>query len=184
MASGRFSIGPSTWLPSMGSCEIDYDSKGEFKAIKADGKNDSRETWLGRHNAIITVKLSWRDDTRPDSDVDGPIDTRVVNFLADISPRGPNGGKAFAWVENDQRIHNVYDITVEQLTSKRVPGSGKGDATIKLFSWIKPAATSPIVTKTPDKASPWAPGATTKQQPPGAPKKGFTQPGSEVKVNP
>ena len=72
--------------------------------------------------------MTWKDDTRPGSEIDGPIDSAATAFLASISPRGPSGGQAWEWVEQDQGIHAVTSVTVEKLTTKRVPGSGKGTA--------------------------------------------------------
>jgi len=181
MSTGAFSVGPNKWDPSIGGCSIKYTDKGEFKHVKADGKNDARETWLGRHNCEITIGLEWKDDTRPGSDVDGPIDTAARNFLRSIAPRGPSGGQAFAWIEQDQDIHAVYDVTVESVETDRIPGAGKGKASIKLWSWSKPGA-SATVTKTPDPPNKWQPGAGSKPQPPGAPPKNFTS--SAPKVDP
>jgi len=183
MSTGAFSCGKNKWDPSMGSCEVDYTSAGEFKAIKADGKNDARQTWLGRHNAVIKIQLTWKDDTRPGSEIDGPIDSAATAFLAAISPRGPAGGQAWEWVEQDQGIHAVTSVTVEKLTTKRVPGSGKGTASIELFSWVKPTAGAGVtVTKTPNPPNKWSPGADAKPQPPGSPPKNFTA--SAPKVTP
>mgnify|MGYP000048741002 FL=1 len=182
MSTGAFSLGKNKWDPTMGSCEIDYTSAGEFKHVNATGTNDARQTWLGRHNAVIKVQLVWKDDTRPDSEIDGPTDSAVTAFLAAISPRGPSGGQAWAWVEQDQGIHAVTDVTVEKLTTKRVPGSGKGTASIELFSWVKPIGAAITVTKTPNPPNKWQPGAPSKPTPPGSPPKNFTD--SKPKVNP
>lgn len=179
MATGTFSMGPNKWTPTMGSCEIEYDSSGEFTAVKANGRNDARQNWQGRINAVIVIKLKWKDDSRPDSDVDGEIDTMANNFLAEINPRGKNGGKAWQWSERDQEGHNVYDVTVANVKTTRPVGTFEGRATIKLYSWVKPVA-QPNVSKTPKTSGPWAPGGKTKTG--GAPKQGFTQ--SPVKVNP
>lgn len=173
MATGEFSIGPNKWTPAMGSCAIKYKSDGEFKDVKADGKNDARKTWLGRKTGEVDITCESQDDTRPGSDVDGLVDTLVRNFIRPINPRGPDGGKAFAWNEADQDLHQVYNVTVDALTTARPPGSGKLITTIKLSSWTKPAVTAPTVTKTPTVAAQWAPGA-KKPQPPGAPPKNFT----------
>lgn len=168
MSGGTFSIGTWKWSPQWGNVAIKYVSKGEWKDVKADGRNDSRKTWLGRKNAEISITLESKDD----SGYDGPIDAHVSNMVADIGPRGPNGGKPFAWVEQDQYIHNVSDITIDDAETERTPGTGKLVTKLKASSWVLPKP-GPIVTKTPEKSGPWSPGP-TKPQPPAAPKAGFT----------
>lgn len=172
MSSGSFSLAKWKWGPQWGNLSIKYASKGEWKDIKADGRNDSRKTFLGRKNAEIHLTLESRDDSG-NGEVDGEINTYVRNFVTDVGPRGPNGGKSFAWVEDDQEMHNVHDVTVDEVDTERTPGTGKLVTRMTLSSWVKPKP-GPIVTKTPAVSGPWSPGP-TKPGAPATPKAGFAQ---------
>lgn len=171
MSDGTFSVGTWKWSPRYGNVSIKYASKGDWKDVKADGRNDSRKTWLGRKNAEISLTLESKDD----SAYDGPIEAYVANMVGDLSPRGPNGGKPFAWVEADQYMHNVSDVTVDDIETERSPGTGKLITKMKLSSWVKPPP-GPVVTKTPAVSGQWSQGPmSTKPKGPVAPGKGFTQ---------
>lgn len=168
MSGGAFKIWRWEWSPRWGNLAIKYRSSGEWKDIKADGRNNSRKTWLGYKNAEIDITLESKDDSAGE----GIIDNYVSDMLQDIGPRGPNGGKPFAWQEQDQFTHNVFDVTVDKVETDRTPGTGKLVTKLTLSSWVLPKA-GPIVTKTPDKSGPWSPGP-TKPQPANTPKAGFT----------
>ncbi len=75
-----------------------------------------------------------------------------------------------ASVEDSQRIHNVNNVTIDDLDSEYPPGTGMGMAEIKCSSWVKPRP-QPPVTKTPTDPLPWSPGDGT--QPPRPPEPGF-----------
>ena len=154
MSDGTFSIGDLKWSAQWGNLAIRYGASGEFKKVKADGKNDARQTWLGRENAQIKLTMICKDD-KGDGIVDGEINNYVNEFVYQISPRGPNGGKAWAWSESRQRAFNVYDVTVENVSLDIAPGTGTMKLEVILSSWVKPAKT-PIVTKTPVAAKPWS----------------------------
>lgn len=170
MPAGEFSIWDQKWDARYGNVSISYDTSGEWKDVKADGRNDSRKTWLGRKNAEIDIECVCKDD-KGDGVVDGPINTYVRNMIARLGPRGPNGGKPFAWTEDDQDAFNVYDVTVDKVKIKRVPGVGSFTVSWKLSSWVKPAP-GPVVQKTPTVAGPWSPGP-AKGAKPATPKAGF-----------
>lgn len=156
MAYGEFAIGSWKWQRRHGSVLIAYKSSAEFDKKKADGKNDARTTFKGRKVGEVSITITWKID-KAAAGAKGPIDSYVRDLLADISPRGPNAGKSWTWTEDDQTIHNANDITIDDIDTKRPPGTGSGTATIKASTWTKPPPT-PSVVKTPTKPEPWSPG--------------------------
>lgn len=143
--------GTQWWWPGPhggGNAKVKYKSMAEVKDIKPDGKNDGRKTFLGRKNGEIDIVLTWN--------ARGKVGEYAKRMLTAISPRGPNAGKAFGWVEEDQAEHFVDDVTIDVLETERTPGSGSKTATLKLSSWVKPAPT-PAVTSTPKDAGSWSP---------------------------
>jgi hypothetical protein len=138
-----------------GNATVKYRSAAEFRDIKPDGKNDGRHTHLGRKTGEIDIEVTWKAD-RDENGGPGPIATYVKNMFKAISPRGPNAGKAFGWVEEDADQHYVDDVTVDVLETTRTPGSQLKKATMKLSSWVKPAP-APAVTSTPTTSGPWSP---------------------------
>lgn len=169
MSRGTFTIGKLTYGPAQGNLKIRYGAKGEFKKVKADGKNNARQTWLGYENAQIKLSGTCKDDNG-DGVVDGPINNYMRDFLKQVGVRSASGGKAWAWTEDDQEVFNVHDVTVEETSLERTPGTGTFTWEILLASWVKPAP-SPIVTSTPKIAKPWSPSG--KAAPPAPPKPGF-----------
>lgn len=170
MSKGSFGLGTWKYGPQWGNLTIQYGAKGEFKTIKADGKNNGRETWLGYENAQIKLSGVCKDDNG-DGVVDGEINNYMRNFLKDVGTRGANGGKPWAWTEDDQEVFNVYDVTVHDVTLERAPGTGTFKWGLILASWVKPAKT-PIVTATPTVSKAWDPNA-AKTKTPAPPKEGF-----------
>ena len=157
---GEFALGGWKWTAFYGSVAITYKSSGELKHVKAQGKDDSRDTWLGRNTGKVKITISWKQDTVPPTeniDGRGPISSFVHDFLADIDPRGPNGGKPFQFVEDDADISVITSVIIEDLERTKTPGSQLRTATISASTWVKPAP-QPAVTATPKKDEPWSPG--------------------------
>ncbi len=173
--AGEYSVGKWKWSARYGSVAIKYNGSGDWKTVKADGKNDSRQTWLGRKNAEIEIESVCKDDKPDDVGIDGEINNYARQMIRDLNPRGPNGGKPFAWSEDDQDAFNVYDVTVDHVTLKRTPGAGSFTVSWKLSSWVKPVA-GPVVSKTPKVAGPWSPGPVNgPNAPKPTPKTGFSK---------
>jgi len=162
MAYGEFFLGGDArtwaWGPQWGSVLVKYSSAADNNQVKADGKDDARQTFRGREVRRITLTLTWRQDKAADGGP-GPIDIYVTSFLTAISPAGPTAGKPWAWIEDDQGIHNVNNVTVDKLETVRTPGMGSASATITLASWVKPVV-KPAVTSTPAQPQPWSPTGT------------------------
>lgn len=173
MPAGEYSIGRWKWTAAYGNVSIRYKGQGDWKDVKADGRNDSRKTWLGRKNAEIEIKSVCKDD-KGDGIVDGEINNYVRSMMRDLGPRGPNGGKPWAWTEDDQDAFNVYDVTVDDVSIDRVPGVGSFTVTWRLSSWVKPPP-GPVVIKTPAVAGPWSPGPSSKAPATPTPKAGFSK---------
>lgn len=173
MPAGEYSIGKWKWTAAYGNVAIKYRGPGDWKDVKADGRNDSRKTWLGRKNAEIEIKSVCKDDKGANG-VDGEINNYVRQMIRALCPRGPNGGKPQAWGEDDQDAFNVYDVTVDDVSIDRVPGVGSFTVTWRLSSWVKPVP-GPVVIKTPAVAGPWSPGPGAKGAAPPTPKAGFAK---------
>lgn len=156
---GTFSIGEWQWGPQWGNLQIKYKSAAANDQVKADGKDDARQTYKGRKVAEIDITIVWKVDKGVNGDP-GPIEIYVDRFLTAISPRGVNAGKSWAWAERRARIHAVNNVTVDDITTTDTPGTGSASATLKLSSWVKPAV-KPAVTATPAKPEPWSPGPQT-----------------------
>lgn len=172
MPAGEYSIGQWKWTAAYGNVSIRYKGTGDWKDVKADGRNDSRKTWLGRKNAEIEIKSVCKDDRPDESGVDPPINNYVRQMIRDLGPRGPKGGIPQTWTEDDQDAFNVYDVTVDDVTIDRVPGVGSFTVTWRLSSWVKPPP-GPVVIKTPAVAGPWSPGPSSKAPATPTPKAGF-----------
>lgn len=180
MPAGSFQIGGWKWTPHNGQAVIKYVSAAEIQDVKAAGKDDARRTYLGRKTGEIDITLTWKLDNDPnDPTVYGPIHSYNTGMMADISPRGPNAGASWDWVEDDQDEHDAHAIQVERLETTRPPGEGKRIAIIKCSTWTAPKP-QPVVTATATTPEPWSPGP-KKDPPPGSPPKGFAATPVEVK---
>lgn len=176
MAYGDFQIGSWVWGPAWGNATIKYTSAADNLQVKADGIDGARQTFRGRDLTRISVTIQWRQDKASDGS-QGLIDNYATNFLIGISAVGPLAGKPWAWVEADQAIHNVNNVTVDKVETVRTPGTGMGQATISLTSWTKPAV-RPAVTATPTTPNPWSPSGAPQ---PTSPPTGFAATPVEVK---
>lgn len=178
--AGELSIGNWKWVPNYGTVTVKYKSGAENFQVRADGRDDARQTFRGRKLAELQISFTWKEDS-DGAGGQGPIDTYVTDMLTDLSPRGKNAGKSWAWVERDQRLHNVNNITIDDMETVRTPGSGSASATIKASSWVKPAVRPPV-TATPTTPDQWSPGPTTAPAPPAPRAGGFAA--TPVKAKP
>ncbi len=176
MARGEFQLGSWAWGPAWGSAVVKYASAADNLQAKADGIDGARQTFRGRDLTHISVTLQWREDKAADGSP-GPIDLYATRFLTAISPVGTKAGKPWAWVEQDQGIHGVNNVTVDKSDTVYPPSTGMGTATLALTSWTKPAV-RPAVTATPSTPNPWSPSGATQ---PTSPPTGFATTPVEVK---
>ena len=159
MNPGAFTLGPNNYPPIAGGCSpatISIKAAGKVDKKESDGKNDARVTWKGRKAADIRISFTWKED----GDINGnpgPIETAVEAFLLEISPRGANGGKTWDFNALDAKKHKISSMMVEEIETKRTPGTGMATCDISGASWVKPKAVAggKGTGKTPDAAAGW-----------------------------
>lgn len=162
-ASGSVKFGSEVQFPTnAGNCivVVKFTSKGKVDKKEADGKDDAHTTWKGRAPAEIEINLSWKEIE--------PTDQEVCDALYQISPRGPNSGKAWDFTVGDGRdakIHNAPRVVIEDLDGPvRSPGKGEATAKIKCSSWTQPTqANGPGKATTPTDPQKWKGGSPYQQ---------------------
>jgi hypothetical protein len=116
-------------------------SAGKVDKKQADGKSDAATTWKGAKPAEWEAEISWNN--RDGIEADEENDARIEEILYQLSPRGPNPGKAWEFASKRSRIHGTSQVGIEDVEGPEdAPGSSEVKAKIKFASWAAPSETA------------------------------------------
>lgn len=114
--------------PGEGWAEVLFSAEYELDAQKPHGKDDADIKGVGRKAREVTIILHWTNR----------IDDLARSFIREVSPVGPNQGKAWELVHPDTELYNVDSIQLKSMGEiKRTPG--ERTLTLKGLSWAKKA---------------------------------------------
>jgi hypothetical protein len=83
-------------------------AKGKVDEKAAQGKDDAKTTWQGKEPADLEITIQW--NTR-----DAEADQAIEDRLADLNPRGPNGGLTLTIAARRLRIHAVDTVIIKEM---------------------------------------------------------------------
>lgn len=136
--------------PAGAACTVLVTYKRGAKLTKAEakGKDGAKSTFSGKKVAEISLDIEWTD---PGSDAE---DDPIADALRNISPDGPNAGKAWDWTE--RFAWDVSAVMVEELDGPNPDkASDKMIAKLKLSGWTKPTSSGAGTSATPNAADPY-----------------------------
>jgi hypothetical protein len=150
---GDFELGDGTDAQCVLTIKPKSDSKVDKK--EADGKSGAVTTWKGAKPTEWEIDIAWitRHATAHDA---------ILEILYQLSPVGPNPGKAQQFAHASARIHGTDNVIVENVEGPDYkPGTDEATAKLKVTSWKKPAATAQGqgASKTDTDPTKWAGGA-------------------------
>ena len=153
---GEFELGVGT----SALCVVTLKPKSGSKIDKkeADGKKGAATTYKGAKPADWECDLVWNN--RPGIDDDN--DAAIEEILYQLSPNGPNPGKAYDFAAKRARVHGTSQAVIEDVEGPEdAPGTSEVKAKIKFTAWTKPDATTQGQgdATTPTKADKWPDGA-------------------------
>jgi hypothetical protein len=148
--------------PASGGCKVTvkYGSKIKTQKANGSGKDDAKITVTGKEVGSVKITVKWLDL--------GPFSDDVEASLLQLSPRGPNSGKPWAWTERFAGIHAAANVIVEDLEGPDpIEGTDEMQATITCSTWTKPTNSGAGTGSTPTDPQKWTGGNPVQNGPQG-----------------